>query len=199
MTNTLPHIIEQLERLQSEQIIVGVPRSNDHLTMIALVQEYGKTIRPVHGNWLVIPTENARAMHVAHASQVPGMFRPKGKNILAIKDESSPNGLKVMFVLRKETRIPARPFLRYTYQANVRLWANYAAVLVQKMIVGKLSVEEVETLLAQRVVSSMKSTIRHFSKPANSPLTQSIKGFNDPLIDDKKLLDSITYFFERKF
>lgn len=197
MSNTLPHVIEQLEQLQRDHIVVGVPRSDDHLTMIALVQEYGKTIRPVHGDWLVIPTENAREMHVKHASQVPGMFRPKGKNVLAIKDEGAPGGLKIMFILRKETRIPARPFLRYTYTQHVQLWANYAALLVRNMMVGKLSVEQVQTLLGRRVVVNMKSTIRFFSKPRNSPLTASNKGFNDPLIDNKKLLNSITYFIEK--
>lgn len=197
MSNTLAHAISQLEQLQRDNIIIGVPRSAHHLTMIALVQEYGKTIRPVHGDWLVIPTENARKMHVEHASQVPGMFRPKGKNVLALKDGSSSSGLKIMFILRKETRIPARPFLRYTYVQHIQLWSRYGALLVRNMMVGKLSVEEVQTLMGRRAVANMKSTIRYFSKPSNASLTRSVKGFNDPLIDNKKFLNSITYFIEK--
>ncbi|MFC6180343.1 hypothetical protein [Lactiplantibacillus daowaiensis] len=194
--NPMPRIIRELEQLQSARIVVGVPRSDNQLTMIALVQEYGKTIRPVHGDWLVIPTSNARKMGVTHASQVPGMFRPKGKNILAMKDEGAENGLKVMFILRKEVRIPARPFLRLTYEQNLQLWGHYAAILVSKMIAGDLSATEVQTLLAKRIVTNMKSTIRYFSKPGNAPLTTEAKGFNDPLIDSQKLLNSITYFLE---
>lgn len=51
--------IRRLQELQSVRLSVGVPWLNNHLNMIAMVQEYGKTIVPVNRQWLALPTPNS--------------------------------------------------------------------------------------------------------------------------------------------
>lgn len=179
-----------INELNAHSVICGVPANNDHLNMVALVQETGKHIEHKNYPYLVIPTGNANGRK---ASQIVGLYK-RGKT-LGINDASQPNGYKVMFVLRESVNIPSRPFITYTRDHYKAEWQELINDCVFKVLCGKItSAHEVYKTLGERMVADMQRTLRQFSEPANARLTEERKGFNDPLIDTKGLLNSISWF-----
>lgn len=111
----LLHAIDST-KLTAWAFFVGVHRAsgrNDGVDMatLAAVHEYGKTITPVKAQALAIPVSR-EASNLARehggVGEVPGLFRPKGTSILAVKDGK---GFKMMFILKDEVVIPPRPFI----------------------------------------------------------------------------------------
>ncbi|KRN13461.1 hypothetical protein IV37_GL000183 [Fructilactobacillus fructivorans] len=188
--NQLNKFRENAERLNGYQLYVGVPRDDGFLTMIALVNEQGKTISPKSGKWLCIPTKQTVGKS---PRDIDGLFKPKGKNILAIKDKSQSNGIRVMFILRKSVTIPARPFLRNCFTLNIDRWNEDLRDLIYLMYQGEIDPHEVMRRLGVLVVKDLQKTILDFKSPKNAPLTQANKGFDDPLMSSGKLYRSITY------
>jgi len=188
--------IRRLQELQSGRLSVGVPWLNNHLNMIAMVQEYGKTIVPVNRQWLALPTPNSGDKRPA---DFQNLFFMLGKNAdqayLAMPDANS--GFKIMFILRKSVVIPPRPFLRYSFNHHLDRWTELGADLVFKCMIGEIEPKDVYSVLGEAMVKDIKQTITDFSTPSNAPLTAKNKGFNDPLIDSGELRDSITWITER--
>jgi hypothetical protein len=100
---------------------VGVPRSaggkdRTPFVNIAAVHEYGATIKPRKVRALAIPVSR-KASELAKQNRgvrnIPGLFRPKGTKVLAL---SKGKGFEIMFILRKQSVIPPRPFIRPTAQ-----------------------------------------------------------------------------------
>ncbi|UQS85779.1 hypothetical protein MOO46_07550 (plasmid) [Apilactobacillus apisilvae] len=187
--NHLKNAKPALTELNAMRVIAGVPANNDHLNMIALVQETGKHIEHKNYPYLVIPTGNAEGRK---ASQIVGLYK-RGK-ALGIDDASQPNGFKVMFVLRESVNIPARPFMTYTRDHYGKEWQKTLADCTFKLLLEQMTVHEVCEALGKQMVEDLKTTLRQFKEPKNAPLTEERKGFNNPLIDNKGLLNSIDYF-----
>lgn len=184
---------QAVQELNAHQVICGVPAGDDHLNMIALVQETGKHIEHKNYPYLVIPTGNAEGRK---ASQIVGLY--KRGHALGIDDASQPNGFKVMFVLRESVNIPARPFMRFTLDHYQKDWQELLNDCVFKVLLEQMTPEDVYKTLGERMVSDMQRTLKEFSNPRNAPLTEERKGFNNPLIDTKKLLNSISWFVVKK-
>lgn len=181
----------ELEKLMHTQIIAGVPLENDYLQMIAGVNENGMTIT-AKKQWLTIPTA---AAGTRKASEIPGLFKPRGKNVLAVQDG---DGIKVMFVLKKSVTIPSRPFIWTTDKKNRQKYARIARDGVIDIIRGKSDADKVMHQLARTMTNDIRLTIRDFFEPANAPLTVERKGRNDPLMDTGKLIGSITWTFKER-
>ncbi len=199
MTKDFNHLtsgIEQLEKLQTVRLSIGVPWTNQHLNMIALVNEYGADIKPKNKAYLIIPTKEAKGRK---PGQIQGLFRPKGQHnhVLAVPDKSQPYGMRVMFILKDEVHIPPRPFLRYTFDHYLDNWTELAADLAFKVFVGEINYQDVFPVLGDAIVKDIQRTIKEFSEPKNAPLTIANKGFDDPLIEKGELRDSIHWITER--
>ena len=199
MTEDFNHLtsgIEQLEKLQTVRLSIGVPWTNQRLNMIALVNEYGADIKPKNKAYLIIPTKEAKGRK---PGEIANLFRPRPphNHVLAVPDKSQPYGMRVMFILKDEVHIPPRPFLRYTFDHYLDNWTELAADLAFKVFVGEINYQDVFPVLGDAVVEDIKRTIKEFSEPKNAPLTIANKGFDDPLIEKGELRDSIHWITER--
>lgn len=199
MTEDFNHLtsgIEQLEKLQTVRLSIGVPWTNQRLNMISLVNEYGADIKPKNKAYLIIPTKEAKGRK---PGEIANLFRPKPphNHVLAVPDKSQPYGMRVMFILKDEVHIPPRPFLRYTFDHYLDNWTELAADLAFKVFVGEINYQDVFPVLGDAVVEDIKRTIKEFSEPQNAPLTIANKGFDDPLIEKGELRDSIHWITER--
>lgn len=194
--NNLPAGIEQLEKLQTVRLSIGVPWTNQRLNMIALVNEYGADIKPKNKAYLIIPTKEAKGRK---PGEIANLFRPRPphNHVLAVPDKSQPYGMRVMFILKDEVHIPPRPFLRYTFDHYLDNWTELAADLAFKVFIREINYQDVFPVLGDAIVKDIKRTIKEFSNPKNAPLTIANKGFDDPLIEKGELRDSIHWITER--
>ncbi|MCT2883679.1 hypothetical protein [Lentilactobacillus parabuchneri] len=199
MTEDFNHLtsgIEQLEKLQSVRLSIGVPWTNGRLNMISLVNEYGADIKPKNKAYLIIPTKEAKGRK---PGEIANLFRPRPphNHVLAVPDKSQPYGMRVMFILKDEVHIPPRPFLRYTFDHYLDNWTELAADLAFKVFIREINYQDVFPVLGDAIVKDIKRTIKEFSEPKNAPLTITNKGFDDPLIEKGELRDSIHWITER--
>ncbi|MCP9334263.1 hypothetical protein [Lentilactobacillus hilgardii] len=199
MTDDFNHLtsgIEQLEKLQTVRLSIGVPWTNQRLNMIALVNEYGADIKPKNKACLIIPTKEAKGRK---PGEIANLFRPKPphNHVLAVPDKSQPYGMRIMFILKDEVHIPPRPFLRYTFDHYLDNWTELAAVLAFKVFIREINYQDTFPILGDAIVKDIKRTIKEFSEPKNAPLTIANKGFDDPLIEKGELRDSIHWITER--
>lgn len=195
--NRMPEIYDQFKQLEKDRLTIGVPWTDQHLNMIALVQEYGKTIRPVNRQWLALPTPEAHGKHPKDFPNLFFVYQTPEKAYLAMKDPGKSVGIKTMFVLRKSVVIPPRPFIRNTFDHSLDAWTDYAGDLGFNLMMGDLSVDGFYTKLGDRIVDDLKKAIKAFDNPKNAALTVANKGFDDPLIQSGKLRDSIMWIKER--
>ncbi|KRM91595.1 hypothetical protein [Fructilactobacillus florum] len=186
---------EQCDIISGLQLYVGVPKDDEFLTMIALVNENGKTITPQNGQWLCIPVKETVGKK---PSEISGLFRPKGKNVLAVSDKSQSNGIRVMYILRKSVTIPPRPFLRTCLANNQDKWMEFARDRMYQMLNGDIDAHEAMNRLGDKVVKDLKKTILELKDPHNAPLTVDNKGADNPLIQTGKLYRTITYVVAEK-
>ncbi|KAL3949386.1 hypothetical protein [Lentilactobacillus hilgardii] len=199
MTEDFNHLtsgIEQLEKLQTVRLSIGVPWTNQRLNMIALVNEYGADIKPKNKACLIIPTKEAKGRK---PGEIANLFRPKPphNHVLAVPDKSQPYGMRIMFILKDEVHIPPRPFLRYTFDHYLDNWTELAADLAFKVFIREINYQDTFPILGDAIVKDIKRTIKEFSEPKNAPLTIANKGFDDPLIEKGELRDSIHWITER--
>lgn len=185
--------INELKKLNGTMIYVGIPASDRQMTMIALVNDQGKTITPKKGEFLTVPA--IPEMVGKRAKDIPGLFRPKGKNVLAVKNG---NGIKVLFVLLKRVIIPARPFLRTTKAKYSSDWDDLLSSNVQDILNGKKTADEAIKAIGTEAVKNMQKVIEQFTRPSNSMLTINLKGFNNPLIMTGKMMKSVIYVVDRQ-
>lgn len=187
--NHVPRVHKELQRLNKMRIEAGIFTDNSFIHMIAVVNEYGLTIKP-HGQWLTIPTENAKGRR---AGQIPGLFKPQGKNILAVDDPTQDNGLKIMFVLVKKVVIPERSFVRSTFDDSLNSWTSLCFDKLADIVAGTSTAEELGQTLGKRMQKDLRTKIKRIKIPHNSPLTIANKGHDNPLIDTGKLVEAVRY------
>ena len=198
-------IKKELDVLNRYQVVIGF-WGNDKLLEIVTVLEYGATIRAKNYDWLFIPSKNDdlgddglpmstsewRAKH-------PDKPLFQDGHVLAIKDKSSPNGLKIIFYLVKQVKIPSRPFLRKSLIENEKKYERLVKVGVERIIDGQATGKGLFDLLGHTAASDIRRTMRLFFKPGNAPLTIDNKGFNNPLIgrhaggQGGALINKVTY------
>lgn len=198
-------IKKELDVLNRYQVVIGF-WGNDKLLEIVTVLEYGATIRAKNYDWLFIPSKNDdlgddglpmstsewRAKH-------PDKPLFQAGHVLAIKDKSSPNGLKIIFYLVKQVKIPSRPFLRKSLIENEKKYERLVKVGVERIIDGQATGKGLLDLLGHTAASDIRRTMRLFFKPGNAPLTIDNKGFNNPLIgrhaggQGGALINKVTY------
>ncbi|MEW2893276.1 hypothetical protein AB1A55_16010, partial [Lactiplantibacillus plantarum] len=138
----MDHMQQELDKLNSQSLQIGIFGEDDSfMAMIAGVNEFGATIRPKK-QYLTIPTKEANGRS---ARDIPGLFKPKGKKILAISDGNK--GLKVMFYLVKEVNISERSFLRSTFDEKEGEWQEFFANQIDSLISGSATANSIYSQL----------------------------------------------------
>lgn len=188
--DNMDKLIRVLEDLDKYSVEVGIFASDDSFyAMIANVHEYGMTIKP-KGKFLTIPTKESEGRK---PSEIPGLFRPKGKNVLAIADKSSPNGIKVMFILKESVTIPERSFVRSTFDEKNAEWVKFMEGLVNQVVAFKIDPQTMFERVGARVAADIQEKITTLRSPANSKITVENKGSSNPLLDTGGLRARVTW------
>ncbi|EKQ1479122.1 hypothetical protein P4W44_002796 [Listeria monocytogenes] len=187
--STMNKAIRELDQLDRYSLQIGLFGEDDSfIQMIAGVHEFGLTIR-AKGKYLTIPTPEAGDRR---ARDIPGLFKPKGKNILAV---AGPDGkLTVMFYLKTEVNIPERSFLRSTFDEKSNKWGELFEGWIDDIIHGKLSAEQVYNRLGAKIVDDIQMKIVEIQTPAKSAATLARNPRkNNPLIVTGKMKNSVTW------
>lgn len=98
-------------------------------------------------------------------------------------------------------KIPMRPFIRSGFMEKVQQgkWITPQVLRwIDDIAMGKSTWTAMYNKLGPVFVKMMQDEIRDWKIPMNAPLTVQLKGFNDPLIDTGKMLDSVDYLLGRK-
>ncbi|MDZ5758057.1 hypothetical protein RAK27_05240 [Carnobacterium maltaromaticum] len=184
----MDHIRQELDKLNSQSLQIGIFGEDDSfMAMIAGVNEFGAKIRPKK-QYLTIPTKEANGRS---ARDIQGLFKPKGKKILATSDGNK--GLKVMFYLVKEVNIPERSFLRSTFDEKEGEWQEFFTNQIDSLISGSATANSIYSQLGARIASDIQKKIKETSRPSNAAATVANKGTNNPLINTGRLRQSVTW------
>jgi len=84
---------------------------------------------------------------------------------------------------------PPRPFFRNAIAEHEEEWKEQTALLIER---GD-DIEEVFSMLGTIIAADIQQSIRSLDSPPLSPVTIARKGFDNPLIDTKNMLDSVSY------
>jgi hypothetical protein len=87
-------------------------------------------------------------------------------------------------------KIPPRPFFRTTISKNSDEWGNLVAKAAKFYNYDE---KQVLSVLGQKIKEQIQDSIRSWDSPPNAPRTIEKKGFNNPLVDTRQLLNSPEY------
>lgn len=190
-----PQIFKEFDKLNRMYVAIGYFGESNESQLLTIVRsnEYGAFIHPKNGEWLTIPTKDTPVGPDGGpmpARQIPGLFRPKGKNILAV---SKGGDLTVMYTLVKEVRIPARPFIRTALIKNTDKYRSMILSRIGLIIDGNSTARILLNQLGAVAVSDIRREMIGWSTPGNAPATIERKGTNNPLVDKGILSRAVTY------
>lgn len=186
----LQWLYRELAELDRYSIEIGIFGSDDSFyAMIANVHEFGMTIK-AKNKYLAIPTKEAGDRK---PSEIPGLFQPKGKNVLAVADKTAENGIKVMFILKESVNIPERSFIRSTFDEKNDEWMDFLEKQIEKLCELEIDAQTVFKRLGARIAGDIQDKIRDIRTPPNAPLTIENKGSDNPLIDTGGLRMHVTW------
>lgn len=186
--NNIDRLMKALEELSSYSVEVGIFASdNSFYAMIANVHEFGMTIEPKVAKSLTIPTAAAEGRS---AADIPGLFRPKGTNILAIEENGQ---LITMFILVKSVTIPERSFMRSTFDEKNDVWVRFMKSMINQVIDFKIDAYTLFDRLGSRMAADIQETITTLRSSANSRITEQNKGSSNPLMDTGGLRSRVTW------
>jgi len=93
------------------------------------------------------------------------------------------------------TTNPPRPFMRQTFARNKGVWPGMAT---KGMKATNFDVDKTLGLLGQEITGEVRIAIAEWGNPYphNSQATIDRKGFDDPLVDTGRMLQSVTWVLE---
>lgn len=190
--NKMPKIKRELNQLQKKAIEIGVLDDAGYfMQMIAAVHEHGTTIK-AKKSYLTIPLNDEATK--TPARQMPGLFFMKSSNGNAFlaRDRANKKGSDRMFLLKKQVKIPKRSFINYTFEAQNKRWNAEIENQVFKIMCGQQSADGMLLYIGNIIKKDIKNRIRDIKVPRNAPLTASLKGKDDPLMNTGRLRDVVT-------
>lgn len=194
INDALEHIECEMKYLNEYQVVIGFFAEEDsQLLTIVRANEYGATIKPKKGKYLWVPSRYAIRKYgkSVKASDVQGLFVPKGKHVACINQNGE---LIVCFYLLTTSRIPARPFIRKAFIDNQQKYGRYVEAGIDKICYEGGTGKELLNKLGKLGVADVREAIRRWTKPGNAPLTiDNKKGTNNPLVDTGQLTKHVTY------
>lgn len=91
------------------------------------------------------------------------------------------------------TITPARPFIRTGFIPSVKKNISMYFPDIHNIAMGRSTWRRLNKKMGEDYVKLMQNTILKWDSPPNSPVTVSIKGFNNPLIDSGYMMKSVKY------
>lgn len=179
--------IDKLNRYALEIGIFGGSSDDNFYAMIANVHEFGMTIH-AKNKYLTIPTKHAEGRK---ASEIPGLFRPKGKDILAVANGDGT--LTVMFILKESVNIPERSFIRSTFDENEDGWSEFIGERVNLIFEGEMRARQLFEQLGAKIVGQIQKKMTDIRSPKNAAITAANKGSDNPLMDTGELRRRVTW------
>lgn len=88
------------------------------------------------------------------------------------------------------TATPPRPFFRTMIAENSPTWGDSMAYLAR---VHNYNAERILTNMGSGIAYTLQRYIVEWSEPPNAPFTISVKGFNNPLIDEGIMQREVGY------
>ena len=96
-------------------------------------------------------------------------------------------------------KYPPRPFIRVGFLPRLKT-AEYVTLFqnaITSVLEGKATLKQAYTKMGPVLVKGLQNEIIGWDTPPNSARTIAEKGFNDPLIDSGRLLESVDFKVER--
>lgn len=96
-------------------------------------------------------------------------------------------------------KYPPRPFIRIGFLPRLKT-PEYIPIFqqaIKSVLDGQSSFKQAYTRLGPTLVKGLQNEIIGWDTPPNSPQTIEAKGFNDPLINTGKMLESVDFKVER--
>lgn len=96
-------------------------------------------------------------------------------------------------------KYPPRPFIRMGFLPRLKT-PEYIPIFqqaIKSVLDGQSSFKQAYTRLGPTLVKGLQNEIIAWDTPPNSPQTIAEKGFNDPLINTGKMLESVDFKVER--
>lgn len=103
-------------------------------------------------------------------------------------EEGHENGKGSMF---PGTITPSRPFMTKGFLPQVQKVLPEFVSKAHQVAMGMTTWEKVNHEMGWKLKETLQNVIEAWNNPPNSPLTVSIKGFNNPLIDTGTMLDTV--------
>ncbi|AKG66646.1 hypothetical protein [Lactobacillus helveticus] len=192
--DALEHIEREMKYLNEYQVVIGFFADKEsQLLEIVRANEYGALILPKKGKYLWVPSRYAIKKYGKSVKprDIPHLFVPKNKRVACITENKK---LVVCFYLLKQSRIPARAFIRKAFLDNQKKYKRYVHVGIDKICYENGTGKQLLTTLGKLGVSDIREEMRRWTKPSNAPLTiDNKKGVNNPLIDTGNLIKHVTW------
>lgn len=186
----LPEMTATTEALCGRIVKVGSLEGEN--AWLAGIHEYGCTITAKKAKYLTVPLcSEAAGRKAGSFSDLFVYTSASGKKFLA-RDEG--DSLKLMYWLTPSVKIPERSFLRNGHDANYERIITQTERALSVVLSGKMTIDQMLDLYGQQMATAIKLYMRDLRTPPNSPITQAVKGDDNPLIGKTNSLhDSITW------
>lgn len=89
--------------------------------------------------------------------------------------------------------IPERSFIRSTMDENRKKLEILTAKLFGDIVSGKIDTKKALNILGVRIREMIRKKVLDLNDPVNAPYTVATKGFNNPLVDSRRLWRSIAH------
>jgi hypothetical protein len=89
--------------------------------------------------------------------------------------------------------IPERSFMRSTMDRNMFRYQGMLKKYAIRIYEGRMTIDESLDQLGRIIAADMRKAVRDFHDPRNADSTIKAKGFDDPLIETRQLMRSITH------
>ena len=121
-------------------------------------------------------------------------------SIYVPENDNLPVAMVAMFMEEGDpVKYPPRPFIRMGFLPRLKT-SEYVPVFqqaIKSVLDGQATFKQAYTKLGPVMVKGLQNEIIAWDTPPNSPQTVEAKGFNDPLINTGKMLESVEFKVER--
>lgn len=97
----------------------------------------------------------------------------------------------------EDGRIPARSFLRSTFDDQREQMVETGKKLINAVLGGKMTTDQALGLLGAKLAAAVKARIVARVPPPNKPSTIAHKGSDKPLIDTGRLINAVTWSVDK--
>lgn len=90
---------------------------------------------------------------------------------------------------------PPRPFLKNNFMEPIKkgMYDSYFIESIQRIAEGKSTFSQEYKKIGKMAKEDLQEVILDFDTPANSPITEMLKGFNNPLVETGKMYESVGF------